>query len=233
MESTQTEPKGEGDANEEPKETIAGLQLLASEPSPKRRAPVVRKARATNSNGAIAQQEKRFARRTSEAAQAQLHAQVRPEVSTLIQVDATNQEVRRSGRTNDPPSAHPEPQRIMPQQGPAVGPPIGRAPGPVSKHGPPVMMFGRRSSPAPAVPLDRFRGGKGKIACSWVPPPGHRPCHRSFTRRADLERHIATVHQMLNVACMQCGATFSRQDALTRHQRDSCAVLFNANAPTH
>ena len=123
LESTQSEPKGEGDANEEPKETIAGLQLLASEPSPKRRAPVVRKARATNSNGAIAQQEKRFARRTSEAAQAQLHAQVHPEVSTLIQVDATNQEVRRSGRTNDPPSAHPEPQRIMPQQGPAVGPP--------------------------------------------------------------------------------------------------------------
>ena len=94
---------------------------------------------------------------------------------------------------------------------------------------PAVMMFGRRSSPGRAVPLDRFaRGSKGKIPCSWVPPPGHRPCMRSFTRRADLERHISTVHQMLNVACAQCGATFSRQDALTRHQRDSCAALFNA-----
>ena len=92
---------------------------------------------------------------------------------------------------------------------------------------PAVMMFGRRSSPSRAVPLDRFaRGGKGKIPCSWQPPPGHRPCMRSFTRRADLERHISTVHQMLNVACASCGATFSRQDALTRHQRDSCAALF-------
>lgn len=91
---------------------------------------------------------------------------------------------------------------------------------------PAVMMFSRRSSPGRAVPLERFARGKGKIPCSWTPPPGHRPCMRSFTRRADLERHIATVHQMLNVACGQCGATFSRQDALTRHQRDSCAALF-------
>ncbi|KAF7795518.1 hypothetical protein EIP86_006680 [Pleurotus ostreatoroseus] len=96
-----------------------------------------------------------------------------------------------------------------------------------SQEVPAVMMFGRRSSPARAVPLNHFtRGPKGKIPCTWTAPPGHRPCTRSFTRRADLDRHIATVHQMLNVSCPKCGATFSRQDALTRHQRDSCAALF-------
>lgn len=183
------------------------------------RPPVQRKPRTTNSNGAIAQQEKKFARRASELAQMQMKLEGGDMANAIDEEGAAHKELRRSGRITTP-------GKNAAEQDPDMDMDIDMDMAMGGEEGTAVMMFGRRSSPARAVPLDRFRGGKGKIACTWVPPAGHRPCHRSFTRRADLERHIATVHQMLNVACAQCGATFSRQDALTRHQRDSCSALF-------
>jgi hypothetical protein len=56
-------------------------------------------------------------------------------------------------------------------------------------------------------------------------------CHASFTRITDMERHLASVHRTkddgeVNEACRCafCGKMFSREDAVLRHENDSCPV---------
>lgn len=56
-------------------------------------------------------------------------------------------------------------------------------------------------------------------------------CHATFTRITDMERHLASVHRTREgdepvdaCRCAFCGKAFSREDAVLRHENDSCPV---------
>ncbi|THU96862.1 hypothetical protein K435DRAFT_858123 [Dendrothele bispora CBS 962.96] len=62
---------------------------------------------------------------------------------------------------------------------------------------------------------------KKKSGSSGVWPCKMNGCNKQFAREADLKRHQRTtkVHSMPGFACPQCDATFTRTDALRRHQK--------------
>ncbi|TDL22509.1 hypothetical protein BD410DRAFT_206090 [Rickenella mellea] len=64
--------------------------------------------------------------------------------------------------------------------------------------------------------------GKKSKRRHWCPLDG---CQTSFTRPTDLERHVASVHapnrDEIN-KCTYCKKSFSREDAVLRHENDSC-----------
>ena len=52
-------------------------------------------------------------------------------------------------------------------------------------------------------------------------------CQSSFTRYTDMERHLATVHRPTDTEanrCAFCRKAFSRDDAVLRHENDSCPM---------
>ena len=56
-------------------------------------------------------------------------------------------------------------------------------------------------------------------------------CHATFTRITDMERHLGSVHRAREggtvdeaCRCSFCGKVFSREDAVLRHENDSCPV---------
>lgn len=52
-------------------------------------------------------------------------------------------------------------------------------------------------------------------------------CQSSFTRYTDMERHLATVHRPSDTdanRCTFCHKAFSRDDAVLRHENDSCPM---------
>lgn len=81
---------------------------------------------------------------------------------------------------------------------------------------------GRKVSSARRGPLDpkaRRSKNKKRHLCTR---PG---CTSSFTRITDMERHLASVHRAVdsNVnRCTFCQKQFSREDAVLRHENDSC-----------
>ncbi|KAF5345193.1 hypothetical protein D9758_009713 [Tetrapyrgos nigripes] len=62
---------------------------------------------------------------------------------------------------------------------------------------------------------------KKKTSVAGVWPCKMNGCNKQFAREADLKRHQRTtkVHSMPGFACPQCDATFTRTDALRRHQK--------------
>ncbi|KAJ8594573.1 hypothetical protein M405DRAFT_475412 [Rhizopogon salebrosus TDB-379] len=62
---------------------------------------------------------------------------------------------------------------------------------------------------------------KKKVTESGVWPCGMDGCNKQFAREADLKRHQRTtkLHTVPGYACPQCDATFTRTDALRRHQK--------------
>lgn len=52
-------------------------------------------------------------------------------------------------------------------------------------------------------------------------------CTSSFTRVTDMERHVASVHRQADTdanRCSFCRKAFSREDAVLRHENDSCPM---------
>ncbi|THH04621.1 hypothetical protein EW145_g5382 [Phellinidium pouzarii] len=52
-------------------------------------------------------------------------------------------------------------------------------------------------------------------------------CRSSFTRVTDMERHVASVHRPVDTdanRCAFCRKAFSREDAVLRHENDSCPM---------
>ncbi|KAG5736151.1 hypothetical protein E4T56_gene16924 [Termitomyces sp. T112] len=62
---------------------------------------------------------------------------------------------------------------------------------------------------------------KKKNVITGVWPCKINGCNKQFAREADLKRHQRTtkLHSMPSFACPQCDATFTRTDALRRHQK--------------
>jgi hypothetical protein len=62
---------------------------------------------------------------------------------------------------------------------------------------------------------------KKKAVVTGVWPCKINGCNKQFAREADLKRHQRTtkLHSMPGFACPQCDATFTRTDALRRHQK--------------
>ncbi|KAH7886337.1 hypothetical protein F5I97DRAFT_1255370 [Phlebopus sp. FC_14] len=62
---------------------------------------------------------------------------------------------------------------------------------------------------------------KKKVVESGVWPCKMDGCNKQFAREADLKRHQRTtkLHSVPGFACPQCDATFTRTDALRRHQK--------------
>lgn len=59
------------------------------------------------------------------------------------------------------------------------------------------------------------------LECTKQNPRTGLPCDRTFTRTYDLVRHQKAVHEEAQIVCLECPdrKSFSRQDALYRHER--------------
>lgn len=83
-------------------------------------------------------------------------------------------------------------------------------------------------SGAPTVSAEKTRGGRGRREKATGKKKGRggtcKQCHIRFGRDADARRHTLSCHNTstLRVSCKSCGMSFSRPDALKRHQKDSC-----------
>lgn len=85
----------------------------------------------------------------------------------------------------------------------------------------------RSPSPVSSTKLSKTKSGrvprKGKAkpkrvrACQNVPCT-YDNCYNIFSREADRDRHIATVHNRRTYECEVCGKACSREDALKRHR---------------
>ncbi len=85
-----------------------------------------------------------------------------------------------------------------------------------------VGAGGRKVSNARRGPLDpkaRRSKNKKRHHCTRA------GCTSSFTRITDMERHVASVHRPADSntnKCTFCQKQFSREDAVLRHENDSC-----------
>ncbi|TFK65447.1 hypothetical protein BDN72DRAFT_845555 [Pluteus cervinus] len=69
--------------------------------------------------------------------------------------------------------------------------------------------------------VKKKNGTKKKPIVTGVWPCKINGCNKQFAREADLKRHQRTtkMHSLPGFACPQCDATFTRTDALRRHQK--------------
>ena len=58
-------------------------------------------------------------------------------------------------------------------------------------------------------------------------------CHSSFTKRANLKRHIKSVHLNVRFICDVCKSEFKRKEYLTRHMRSAHPTPSDRNQPQH
>ena len=58
-------------------------------------------------------------------------------------------------------------------------------------------------------------------------------CHSSFTKRANLKRHIKSAHLNVRFICDVCKSEFKRMEYLTRHMRSAHPTPSNSNQPQH
>ena len=107
-----------------------------------------------------------------------------------------------------------------------------------------LIEDGNGNSPTPEVstnpsPSRPFNAPRSRTSSKSKPKPKskrrhHCPrpnCSATFTRITDMERHMGSVHRTkddgeVNEACRCafCGKMFSREDAVLRHENDSCPV---------
>ncbi|KAG2749958.1 hypothetical protein P692DRAFT_20730885 [Suillus brevipes Sb2] len=57
---------------------------------------------------------------------------------------------------------------------------------------------------------------KSRVPCCWM------SCNMELNKES-LTRHIEEVHLMIAHQCVSCGATFSRRDTLSRHNKKPCS----------
>ncbi|KAH8110892.1 hypothetical protein DFH11DRAFT_725630 [Phellopilus nigrolimitatus] len=92
---------------------------------------------------------------------------------------------------------------------------------------------GRRPGARGRKPRGKGANGNAKRKCKrrhQCPKDG---CGSSFTRVTDMERHIASVHRNADTdanRCAFCRKAFSREDAVLRHENDSCPMRPKKNA---
>ena len=58
-------------------------------------------------------------------------------------------------------------------------------------------------------------------------------CHSSFTKRANLKRHIKSAHLNVRFICDVCQSEFKRKEYLTRHMRSAHPCVTDVTQPEH